>query len=293
MLNKRDTVAVFRERLGDLIAGTGQSQARFAAKAGLDRSTLSQLLSQANVRLPRAETIARIASSYNVSIDWLLGLSQSEAGRTEILRQLEIEAGGRSEVDAMLDRWHNEAVGYKIRYVPMTFPDLLKTDTVIEYEYADHQSVDAQARKEESEERLAYSRKPETDMEACTSFQLLETFAEGGGLWRDLPATARRAQLERFALLADELYPTFRWFLYDGRRTYSIPFTIFGPVRAAVYVGDGFFVFNSTEHIRMLTRRFDVLIREAVVQPHELGRYVLSLIDRVDEGVPGRGSGMA
>jgi hypothetical protein len=130
-------------------------------------------------------------------------------------------------------------------------------------------------------------------MEACTSFQLLETFAEGGGLWRDLPATARRAQLERFALLADELYPTFRWFLYDGRRTYSIPFTIFGPVRAAVYVGDGFFVFNSTEHIRMLTRRFDVLIREAVVQPHELGRYVLSLIDRVDEGVPGRGSGMA
>ena len=35
------------------------------------------------------------------------------------------------------------------------------------------------------------------------------------------------------ATLLDDLYPTFRLFLYDGRMRYSIPYTIFGPYRAA------------------------------------------------------------
>ena len=31
--------------------------------------------------------------------------------------------------------WHREACGYKIRYVPTTLPDLLKTEAVAEYEF--------------------------------------------------------------------------------------------------------------------------------------------------------------
>ncbi|MGI9414821.1 MAG: helix-turn-helix domain-containing protein [Hyphomicrobiales bacterium] len=281
MLDKRDTVSIFRERLGHLIERSHQSQARFAADAGLDRSTLSQLLSEATVRLPRAETIARIATRYNVSIDWLLGLSQTDRVGTDILRQLEIETGERSHVDDLLARWHREAAGYKIRYVPMSLPDLLKTDEVIEYEYRNWASVTAEARKEEAEERLAYSRKPETDIEACTSRQILEQFAEGSGIWVDLTPGQRRVQLERMVQLTDELYPTFRWFLFDGRNTFTSPYTIFGPQRAALYVGKMFFVFNSTEHIRVLTRHFDGLIRDAVVQPNECGGFVRTLLDRV------------
>lgn len=282
MLDKRDTVVVFRERLGKLIERSHQNQSRFAADAGLDRSTLSQLLSDSTVRLPRAETIARIASRNNVSIDWLLGLAQSEQGGTDILRQLEIESGERSDVDELLARWHREAVGYKIRYVPMSLPDLLKTDAVIEYEYTNWTAVTAEARKEEAEERLAYTRQPETDMEACTSHNILEEFAFGTGVWSQLGASQRRRQLQRMADLVDELYPTFRWFLFDGRRTFTVPYTIFGPRRAAVYIGKMFFVFNSTEHIRVLTRHFDNLIREAVVQPHECGDFIRQLLERTD-----------
>lgn len=281
MLDKRDTVTIFRERLGHLIERSNQSQARFAADAGLDRSTLSQLLSEATVRLPRAETIARIATRYNVSIDWLLGLSQSDRVGTDILKQLEIESGERSDVDELLARWHREAAGYKIRYVPMSLPDLLKTDDVIEYEYRNWASVTAEARKEEAEERLAYSRKPETDIEACTSRQILEQFAEGSGVWVDVSVEQRREQLERMIQLIDELYPTFRWFLFDGRETFTSPYTIFGPQRAAIYIGKMFFVFNSTEHIRVLTRHFDGLIREAVVQPNECAGFIRKLLDKV------------
>ena len=32
--------------------------------------------------------------------------------------------------------------------------------------------------------------------------------------------------------------PTFRWFLYDGLKRYSVPLTIFGPLRAPVFIGE-------------------------------------------------------
>jgi hypothetical protein len=53
-------------------------------------------------------------------------------------------------------------------------------------------------------------------------------------------------------------------FLFDRRSRYSVPLTIFGPKRAAIYIGNMYFVLNSTEHIRALTRHFDDLIRVAV-----------------------------
>ena len=283
MLDKRDTVSVFRERLASLIERSNLSQSRFATEAGLDRSTLSQLLSETNVRLPRVETLARIATQNNVSVDWLIGLTQTDQLGTEILRQLEIAPGERSDADELLARWHREAVGYKIRYVPMSLPDLLKTPTVIEYEFRSSRTTSPEVRKEEAEERLAYSRRPETDMETCTSFQLLEQFAGGTGTWSGLPAQVRRDQMDRMADLVDELYPTFRWFLFDGREHYAAAYTIFGPLKAAVYMGRMFFVFNSTEHIRVLTRHFDNLIREAVIQPNECGSHIRRIAQDIEQ----------
>ena len=279
MPDKRDTVTIFRDRLTELIARSGQSHAAFAADAGLDRSTLSQLLAPALVRLPRAETVARIAARNHVSVDWLLGLSQRDSISTDIVSHIQIEVGARSHADERLRRWHEEAAGYKIRYVPASLPDLLKTEAVIDYEFRNWTRTSPQVRLEEAAQKLAYSRKPETDIEVCSSYQGLEGFARGEGVWQSLEPEHRREQLERMRELIDELYPTFRWFLYDGRQNYSAAYTIFGPLRAAVYVGDMYFVFNSTEHIRALTRHFDSLIREAVVQPHECGGFVSRLLD--------------
>ena len=75
-MKRQDTVQAFRERLDEVIERSGVSRAAFAKRLGIDRSTLAQILSPANNRLPRAETLAAIAADQQISIDWLLGLSQ-------------------------------------------------------------------------------------------------------------------------------------------------------------------------------------------------------------------------
>ena len=124
-------------------------------------------------------------------------------------------------------------------------------------------------------------------MEVCSPRQTVESFARGEGIWRGFDAPARRRQLVRMIALVDELYPTFRWFLYDGAKRYSVPFTVFGPKRVAIYVGHMYLVFNSTEHIRMLTGNFDDLIRAAVMQPPEVAGFLRSLLAELDAGSPG------
>jgi len=283
-MDRRRTVETFRERLTEVIERSGLSRSRFAGKVGLDRSTLSQLLSGNNDRLPRAETIAAIAEQEQVSTDWLLGLVQEEKIGTNILSEApEIARGAATYSDERLARWRAEAVGYKIRYVPSTLPDLLKGEEVIRYEYRHQGSAMPAMRLEQAEARLAYSRRPETDLEACSSLQSLEGFARGQGIWEKLPASTRKLQLSWMIALVDELYPTFRWFLFDGLEHYSAPVTIFGPSRAAVYIGNMYFVFNSTEHIRSLTQHFDNLIRGAIVQPPDVPQVLKRLLKELEE----------
>jgi hypothetical protein len=58
---------------------------------------------------------------------------------------------------------------------------------------------------------------------------------------------------------------------------YSVPYTIFGPYRAAIYVGDMYLVLNATAPIRTLTRHFDNLIRAADVNAHEASAHARKL----------------
>ncbi len=294
-MDRRETVEVFRRNLSEVIARSGLSRSAFATRLGLDRSTLSQLLSAENLRLPRAETIASIAASEQVSVDWLLGLSQEGQLRADVVGpELEIEPGAGSPTDERLKRWHAEAAGYKIRYVPATLPDLLKSEEVIDFEYREQGSSVPRVRLQQAEERLAYSRRPETDMEVCTSYQSVESFARGEGIWRDLPGEIRRRQIRSMIELIEELYPTFRWFLFDGLQLYNPPMTIFGPQRVAVYFGNMYIVFNSTEHIRELTGHFDRLIRAAVIQPTDMVAFFNGLLEELDapEGSPERKGGL-
>jgi transcriptional regulator with XRE-family HTH domain len=267
-----DAVTAFRTRLRQVIERSGRSQTAFAERVGIDRSTLSQILSAGNRRLPRVDTLLAIARSEQVSVDWLVGLSHHGALAPDILRrEVEIAPGSKSRSDERLAEWHREAAGYKIRYVPTGLPDLLRTDEVIDFEFQQSATL-AEQRRYASRARLDYQRRPETDMEACSPIQSLEQFARGQGEWQGLPLGVRRKQLERMVELTEELYPTFRWFLYDARQRYSAPLTIFGPLRAAVYVGGMFLVLTGREHVRVLTEHFDAIIRIAVVQPHEVGR---------------------
>jgi transcriptional regulator with XRE-family HTH domain len=279
---RQDLIQAFRERLLEVIERTGQSRSAFASAIGLDRSTLSQLLAPENERLPRAETVVAIAREAGVTTDWLLGMTQAqEAGTQLVVSQLEVEGGAGDPVDERLARWHREASGAKIRYVPSTLPDLLKTDATIDYEFRQHDRRMRVAQRERAEARLEYSRKPETDMEVCCGFQMLESFANGEFIWRGMAQAERRAQLEQMAGLLDELYPTFRWFLYDGLQHFSIPFTVYGPKRAVIYAGGVYLVLNATEHIRMMARQFDDLVRAATVQPPDVIPLIEGLLRRM------------
>ena len=277
MLDKRELGPIFRERLQILMARSGVARSSFAKSIGIDRSALTQLLGSQSTRLPRADTLRRICTEYSISLDWLLGLSQDEKLSAEIKPALEIAEADDSNNDTLLERWHKEATGYKIRYVPAQVPDLLRTPDVIAYEYSGRAAPSPSWQLRNAEFRLDYTRQPETDMEVCMPRQRLELLAEGKGLWRGLDRTARQAQLDHITKLVDELYPSFRLFLYDQRRTYSIPYTVFGPQRAAIYVGEMYMVLNTTEHIRALTRHFDNLIRHAVISSNESAGYLATL----------------
>ncbi|WP_416896820.1 MAG: helix-turn-helix domain-containing protein [Minwuia sp.] len=278
-MDKRELGQIFRERLEAVLGRFRGSNAKFAESVGLDRSALSQLLSGHSTRLPRAETLRAISQNHHVSLDWLLGLSQDDRFGTEVARTLEIEEEAGSADDTRLAQWHAEAAGYKIRYVPATLPDLLRTDDVIRYEHRETADPEPDIIIREAGRRLAYSRRPETDMEVCMPMQRLQGFARGEGVWSGLTDAQRTHQIRQMAGLLDELYPTFRIFLYDGREAFSAPYTVFGPLRAAIYVGDMYLVLNGTEQIAALTSHFDRLIKRAVVNPHEAGGWVRGLLD--------------
>lgn len=280
-MDRRDTVEIFRSRLAESMERAGMNRSGLAKRVGVDRSTLSQLLSPENDRLPRADTVAAIAAALQVSLDWLLGLTQQEQLGAEILqRSIHVTEASRAAADRNIAEWHAEAVGYKIRYVPSNLPDQVKTPEVVAYEHGAVEEFERESAIERTQDRLAYTRRPETDIEICMSRQALDDFAAGAGIWHDLAPDLRLAQLEQILRLHEELYPSMRIYLFDGRKVYSAPLTIFGPLRASLYLGQSFFVFNTTEHIRTLTRHFDQLIRDAVVQSHALPDYVQGLIRR-------------
>lgn len=277
-MDRREVAKIFRGRLTEAMERSDFNRTALARKVGIDRSTLSLLLLEDMDRLPRADTVAALAQALQVSLDWLLGLSaEARVGADILLESVQITPGGISPDDAGLARWHEEARGYKIRYVPTTLPDLVKTEAVIEHEYRDFAAKSAGQIKVVAQDLLDYSHMPDTDMEICMPTQAITGFARKEALWEGLPAKARREQMDRLVQLSDELYPSLRIYLFDALTHYSVPLTVFGPLRAAIYLGQMYFVFNTTEHIRVLTRHFDQLIRGAVVPAEQVPDYLRSL----------------
>jgi transcriptional regulator with XRE-family HTH domain len=275
-MDKRNVSGMFRDRLKTLLAREGVNQSSFATSVGIDRSALSQLLSGSMVRLPRAETLVAIASQHKVSLDWLLGLTEDETLGSDLREAFAIEEEGGGNNETLLAKWRAEAAGTKIRYVPAGIPDLLRSPALIEYESALSRRGRA-LQGESTQHGIEAGLRLDTDMEACMPRHTLDVFAGGLGIWNGMAKPARRAQLDHMASLLDELYPVLRLYLYDGRVRYSAPFTIFGQVRAAIYIGDMYLVLNATAAIRALTGHFANLIRAAEVNAHEVASYARNL----------------
>lgn len=276
-MDKRLTAETFRTRLALLQAQSGMTQSAFAAAIGIDRSALSQLSSGLNPRLPRAETLLALATQFQVSADWLLGITEDRGTITQAINAVETEQALDDDNRTAMERWHHEAAGQKVRYVPSQLPDLMRTQAVITFQ-AQRSEQEQRRLQRQTDRRLHFSRMPEADIEMCMPFQTLELFAQGLGVWSGLPQEDRREQLEHIATTLDELYPAFRMYLFDGRKHFAPPMTVFGYTRAAVYAGDVYLLIRSKQLIRELARGFDTHIRNAEIHAHQAATWVRELI---------------
>lgn len=274
-MDKRDLARIFQERLKMLVTRADTTRSAFAALVGIDRSAMSQLLDGRSTRLPRVETLLNIAERHSVSLDWLVGLSHDEGITGELKPSFEVEEGD-AEGRGLLFKWHAEAAGSKIRYVPQRLPDIVRIEPVIAYE-TELIRDNYQMKFSGAKFPLDLNRQPGTDMEICMSIQTLEDLARGHGIWKDLSKSVREEQLKQMAAVLEELYPSLRLFLFDGRQNFSIPYTVFGPYRAAIFLGEMYLVLNAPESILAMQRHFDRLVKGAKVNPHESWLFISQL----------------
>jgi hypothetical protein len=157
----------------------------------------------------------------------------------------------------------------------------MKIDDVMEFEYRAALGAEAMPALAERRRQVEAAIRDGAELEACVSVQSLAAFAQGEAQWQGLRRDVRRTELNAMVRLTADLYPAFRLFLYDLRETYSAPFSVFGQSRAAIYLGPSYLVLNASEHIRMLTRRFEEIIRAATIQPHAAPGHLQALRDAV------------
>ncbi len=278
--DKRDRATLFRARLTEALRDQGQSQSGLARAVGVDRSTVSQLLKETGARLPNAQVVAECARALGVSADWLLGLTDRPETVMDLLsNSLSVTEAPRALVDEQVFQWHREAAGYKIRHVPAGLSDMLKTHAMLDWEYAPHLGRSTAQAIGASEDRLNWIRGSASDYEIAMPLFELESLVRGEGYYRGLPAEIREAQVTHLLDLSEQLYPRLRLYLFDARRLYSTPITVFGPLLAVLYIGQSYLAFRDTERVRALTGHFDLLVREASVSARALPDHLRKLRD--------------
>ncbi len=260
----------------------GIRQSALARQIGVDRSTISQLLSGNGARLPNAQVVGECAAELKVSADWLLGLSERPESAADLMAiSLSVTEAPRALVDEQIFDWHKEATGYKIRHVPPALPDQLKTDEILQWEYSPHLGRTTDQAIGASRDRLDFMRQAHSDFEIALPLHELESFAAAEGYYRTLDHGLRMAQIDNILTLYDQLFPTLRIFLYDARRVYSAPVTVFGPLLAVLYIGRNYIAFRDVERVQSFSGHFDGLVREAAVSDREFTGYLRDLRYRV------------
>ena len=282
-MNKRARSDLFRNRLQKAMDLKGDTQSSLARKTGADRSTLSQILAGTTPRLPNGQLVAQCANSLGVSADWLLGLSDQPDSLEQILEQaMTMVDAPRALIDAQIFAWHQRAAGYKIRHVQTGLPDMVKIRSMLEWEYAPSLGHTIDLAIASAEDRLNWMRQAQSDYEIALPIHELQAFARAEGYYSGCPRQIRIEQLKHLAQLTAQLYPVMRFSLFDARKIYSAPITIFGPLLAVIYLGQKYLVFRVPDRIQALSQHFDGLIREAEIGTRELPAFIGALLQQID-----------
>jgi transcriptional regulator with XRE-family HTH domain len=280
-IDKRDRASVFRARLAEAMTTRAMTQADLARQTGVDRSTISALL-QPGTRLPNAQLAADCARALGISADWLLGLSGRPEPIADLLAaSLSLTEAPRALIDERIFAWHQEAAGYKIRHVPATLPDMLKIRAVVEWEYAPQLGRTAEQAIGAFEDRLAWMRAAGSDYEIALPLHELTAFATGCGYYEGLAPEVRLHQLQHLRRLCDQLYPSLRLCLFDARKLFSAPITVFGPLLAVIYLGRHYLAFRDSARVETISQHFDFLVREAEVGARDMPAHLDALTARL------------
>ncbi|MEM1232499.1 MAG: helix-turn-helix transcriptional regulator [Pseudomonadota bacterium] len=280
--DKRDRASVFRQRLSQAIAAADSNQSALARATGVDRSTISQLLRDAGPRLPNAQLVAECASALGVSADWLLGLSETPEQASDLVAAaFTVTEAPRALVDERIFAWHQEAEGYKVRHVPAGLPDMLKSTAMLRWEYEPSLGRTTDQAVGASQDRLHWMRNARSDYEIAMPVHDLKAFAHGEGYYREIPMSIRQQQLDRLATLHDQLYPRLRMHLFDARKIFSAPVTIFGPLVAVLYLGSNYLAFRDGERVSLMTQHFDRLVREAEIGSRNFPHFIKDLRESI------------
>ncbi|MEP3438536.1 MAG: helix-turn-helix transcriptional regulator [Hoeflea sp.] len=279
-MHKNERAELFRLRLASRLALSGMSRSALARAAGVDRSTIAQLLANDEVRLPNAHLAAECAQALGVSADWLLGLSDRPETAAEVLSaNFRMETAHRTPADEQIITWHQEAAGHKIRHVPAMLPDILKTEAVLEWEYAAFLDKTPEQARGAMHETTEWLRAPGSDYEICVSIDKVRSLARGHGYWEGLDRDVRAKQIDFMADSCARLYPSLRLYLYDSKKVFSAPVSIFGRLLAAVYVGQFYLVYRDSRQVSALTQHFDTLVRESEVEARNAGKIIRDMFE--------------
>jgi transcriptional regulator with XRE-family HTH domain len=277
LVDKRERARMFRDRLGRAVTARGWTQSRLAREVGVDRSTISALLAPGK-RLPNAQLAADCASALQVSSDWLLGLTEQAERTDDLLAKAVLTfPASRALLDETVFSWHEEAEGHKIRHVPASLPDVLKTRAVVLWEYREALGARAEDAYDRFSTQLGLLRAARSDFEIAMPLHEIASFAAATGYWQGIPLAARAEQLDHLISLCDLLYPALRLFLFDAHRVFSAPVTVFGAKLAAVYLGRVYVTFRDTEKVAEVSRHFDWLIREATFSTRQAADHLREL----------------
>jgi transcriptional regulator with XRE-family HTH domain len=280
-MDKRDRADLFRSRLKEAMLNNGITRSALSRTTNVDRSTIGQLLRDDHPRLPNAQLAADVAVALGVSTDWLLGLTnRPETPGDIVAAALSLSPAERTSADAQLLAWHHEAAGYKVRHVPATLPDILKTSRMLEWEYASVPERRLPEAFSAMQDQLAWLSSGVSDYEIAIPIHEIEACAAGTSYYGGVSENVRYEQLNFIANQCDQMFPRLRIFLFDAHQVFSSPVTIFGPNLAVIYVGQCYLAFRENERVKSLSGHFDWLVREAVVDARNVASYIRSMMEK-------------
>lgn len=277
-MDKRERANLFRRRLEEAMSHKGVTRSALSRETKVDRSTIGQLLKDDHPRLPNAQLAADVAVALGVSTDWLLGLTnRPETPGDIVAAALSLSPAERTSADEQLLEWHHEAAGYKVRHVPATLPDILKTERMLDWEYASVRERRLPEAFSAMQDQLEWLSSGVSDYEIALPIHEIEACAAGTAYYKGVDKSIRREQLNLIADQCDLMFPKLRIFLFDAHKVFSSPVTIFGPNLAVIYVGQCYLAFREIERVKSLSSHFDWLVCEAKVDARNVASYLRSL----------------